>query len=174
MRTPRREDDPSPRLRRSAIATRRQSAGRPALPSRTNRRTGSPPLRTRPRASLHCRSPSPGPIRKVNLCIYKIRRDAQRTVRRVPSAAISLPCDRLRPIDGGAAAPQSPGYLMPTAIESAPARFSTQVSRKPASFIQPMQSAPVKSKPPLVSISMLRLISSPKMFSRRSSSISDS
>jgi hypothetical protein len=40
-----------------------------------------------------------------------------------------------------AAAPAS--YLMPTTMESEPTRCSTRASRKPASFIQPMQSAPV-------------------------------
>jgi len=34
-------------------------------------------------------------------------------------------------------------YLIPTTIESGPTRCSTRVSLKPASFIQPMQSAPV-------------------------------
>ena len=34
-------------------------------------------------------------------------------------------------------------YLIATTIESGPIKCSTRVSRKPASFIQPMQSAPV-------------------------------
>src|SRR3989442_3137400 len=35
------------------------------------------------------------------------------------------------------------GYLLPTTIESGPSRCSTEASRNPTSFIQPMQSAPV-------------------------------
>jgi len=34
-------------------------------------------------------------------------------------------------------------YLMPTTIDSGPTRCSTRVLVKPASFIQPMHSAPV-------------------------------
>src|SRR5262249_9776313 len=35
------------------------------------------------------------------------------------------------------------GYLIPTTMESGPSKCSTRVSRKPASRIQPWQSAPV-------------------------------
>ena len=62
-------------------------------------------------------------------------------------------------------------YLIPTTIESGPAKCSTRLSRNPASRIQPEQSAPVKSNPPGVSISMFRLISSPNALARRSSSM---
>jgi hypothetical protein len=46
-------------------------------------------------------------------------------------------------IFAGSQAPRSCCYLMPTVIESGPTRCSTRTSRKPASFIQPTQSAPV-------------------------------
>ena len=65
-------------------------------------------------------------------------------------------------------------YLIPTTIESGPARCSTRISRNPASFIQPRQSAPVKSNPPGVSMSMFKLMSNPKACSRRASSINAS
>jgi len=61
-------------------------------------------------------------------------------------------------------------YLIPIAIEWAPTRGSTRVAEKPASRIQPSHSAPVYSKPPLVSISMFKLFKRPGVFSRRSSS----
>jgi hypothetical protein len=43
-------------------------------------------------------------------------------------------------------------YLIATTIESAPTSGSTRVCENPASRIQAWQSAPVKSKPPVVSI----------------------
>ena len=58
-------------------------------------------------------------------------------------------------------------HLIPTTIESGPQRGSTRVSLNPASRIQPLQSAPVKSKPTSVSISMFRLMSKPNVFCRR-------
>jgi hypothetical protein len=51
---------------------------------------------------------------------------------------------------------------------------STRVCENLASRIQAWQSAPVKSKPPVVSISMFRLINKPNAFWRRSSSMIDS
>jgi len=54
-------------------------------------------------------------------------------------------------------------------MESGPVRCSTLVYWKPASRIQAKQSFAVKSKPPGVSTSMFRLISSPKALLRRSS-----
>lgn len=65
-------------------------------------------------------------------------------------------------------------YLIPTTIESGPTNASVRADEKPASSIQPAQSAPLKSKPPGVSISMLRLIIRPKAFFERSSSMMDS
>jgi hypothetical protein len=65
-------------------------------------------------------------------------------------------------------------YLIPTAMELGPSSGITRACENPASFIQARQSAPVKSKPPELSISMFRLISRPNAFSRRSSSISAS
>ena len=62
-------------------------------------------------------------------------------------------------------------HLIPTTIESGPQSGSTRVSLKPASRIQPLQSAPVKSKPACVSINMFRLMSKPKAFCCRSSSM---
>ncbi len=62
-------------------------------------------------------------------------------------------------------------HLLPITIESGPTSGSTRVSTKPASLSQPMQSAPVKSKPSRVSISMFRLIRSPNAFFLRSSSM---
>ena len=68
----------------------------------------------------------------------------------------------------------SPGpYLIATTTESGPVSGSTRVCEKPASRIQACHSAPVKSKPPVVSISMFRLINRPKAFWRRSSSMID-
>ena len=64
-----------------------------------------------------------------------------------------------------------PCHLIPTTIESGPAKCVIRVSRNPASFIHPAQSFPVKSNPPAVSMSMLRLIKSPKALLERSSSI---
>jgi hypothetical protein len=58
-------------------------------------------------------------------------------------------------------------HLIPTTIESGPQRGSTRVSLNPASRIQPLQSAPVKSKPTSFSISMFRLMSKPNVFCRR-------
>ena len=52
-----------------------------------------------------------------------------RTRRRIPMNALSSLWDRL--------------YLMPTTMESGPTRCSMRVSLKPASRIQPWQSAPV-------------------------------
>src|SRR5262252_636742 len=62
-------------------------------------------------------------------------------------------------------------HLIPTTIESGPQSGSTRVSLNPASRIQPLQSAPVKSKPACVSINMFRLMSKPNAFCRRSSSM---
>jgi hypothetical protein len=67
-----------------------------------------------------------------------------------PGSACSLGMPRLPPLDrslarSGERAPidDSVGYLMPTTMESGPARCSTRVSRKPASPSQAWQSAPV-------------------------------
>src|SRR6516165_3739570 len=62
-------------------------------------------------------------------------------------------------------------HLIPTTIEFGPQSGSTRVSLKPASRIQPLQSAPVKSNPACVSINMFRLMSKPTVFCRRSSSM---
>ena len=52
-------------------------------------------------------------------------------------------------LDGRAVSPAGPaessrrrGHLIPTTIESGPTSASTRVSRKPAFFIHPLQSAP--------------------------------
>ena len=63
-------------------------------------------------------------------------------------------------------------HLVPTTALYAPDNGTTRAAEKPASSIQPMQSAPLKSKPPRVSMSMFRLISRPGRRARRSSSIS--
>jgi hypothetical protein len=52
-------------------------------------------------------------------------------------------------------------HLIPTTIESGPQGSSTRVFLNPASRIQALQSAPVNSKPALVSISMVRLLTKP-------------
>src|SRR5262245_33572149 len=65
-------------------------------------------------------------------------------------------------------------YLIATAMDCGPTSGSTRVCEKPASRIQAWQSAPVKSHPPGVSISMFKLMSKPIAFSRRSSSMIDS
>jgi glyoxylase-like metal-dependent hydrolase (beta-lactamase superfamily II) len=63
------------------------------------------------------------------------------------------------------------GYLMATTMWTGPVKCSTRVWEKPTVRIHPVQSAPVKSKPPWVSISMLRLMRSPETFVARSSAI---
>src|ERR1035441_3010707 len=66
-----------------------------------------------------------------------------------PGAALSRRVPLLRKKVAGrmglvpAAAGASDCYLIPITIEAGPIRCSTRVSLKPASFIQPMQSAPV-------------------------------
>ena len=65
-------------------------------------------------------------------------------------------------------------YLVAITALCGPASGTTRQSEKPASRIQPMQSEPVKSNPPLVSISMLMLISRPGRWVLRSSSINSS
>ncbi len=62
-------------------------------------------------------------------------------------------------------------YLNPITIESGPTSGSVRAAENPASSIHSAQSAPVKSKPAGVSISIFRLISNPKAFFDRSSSI---
>lgn len=65
-------------------------------------------------------------------------------------------------------------YFSPTIIENSPTRGARRRSRKPASRIQSKQSAAVKSKPPAVMMSMLRLASSADALVSRSSSINRS
>ena len=62
-------------------------------------------------------------------CQSAIGRDA---LERVQAAASGTPV-----------ATGAPAYLMPMAMESGPTSASTRVDEKPASFIQPVQSAPV-------------------------------
>jgi hypothetical protein len=52
-------------------------------------------------------------------------------------------------------------YLVAITALCGPTSGTRRLSAKPASRVQPIQSAPVKSKPPLVSISMFRLMRSP-------------
>lgn len=65
-------------------------------------------------------------------------------------------------------------YLNPMTMLSGPDSGSTRERLNPASFIHFRQSAPVKSNPPCVSMSMFRLMSRPKAFRFRASSISAS
>src|SRR5947208_8273295 len=62
-------------------------------------------------------------------------------------------------------------HFIATTIASGPTSGSTRVFVKPASRIHPVQSLPVKSKPPCVSISMFRLMSRPSAFCFRASSM---
>ena len=68
-------------------------------------------------------------------------------------------CITARPCAAGER--DTPRYLIPTTSASWPASGSMRVARKPASRIQVVHSAPVKSNPPWVSMSMLRLMSKP-------------
>jgi hypothetical protein len=56
-----------------------------------------------------------------------------------------------------------------TALYVSTSGGETRASENPASRIQLMQSAPLKSKPPRVSMSMFRLISSPGRWTYRAS-----
>ena len=70
-----------------------------------------------------------------------------------------------------AAAPKpQPKQLLAAATSGSPL-VGERIPRKPISRIHLMQSAPVKSKPPAVMISMLRLANKPAALTRRSSSI---
>lgn len=63
---------------------------------------------------------------------------------------------------------------MPMTMESDPVNGSVRITENPASLSHSVHSAPVKSNPPGVSSSMLRLIMSPKAFFDLSSSMMDS
>jgi len=65
-------------------------------------------------------------------------------------------------------------HFMPTTIEWSLTKGLIYTSRNPIACIQPMQSAPLKSKPPVVIRSMFKLDSRAFVLRRRSSSISRS